>query len=88
MESSQKAPVKDMAVLCSLAELPDGSLRVILDDARKGHGPGTWASESLFTFNDYPSGCLNNVASMLEAELAEVGYNVLARLIANNRLDT
>ncbi|MFW3175500.1 hypothetical protein FLG15_21290 [Xanthomonas phaseoli pv. dieffenbachiae] len=88
MESSQKAPVRDMAVLCSLAELPDGSLRVILDDVRKGHGPGTWVSESLFTFNDYPSGCLSDLASVPEAELADVGYNVLARLLANNRLGT
>ncbi|WP_115563416.1 hypothetical protein [Xanthomonas arboricola] len=87
MESSQKASVKDMAVLCSLAELPDRSFRVILDDARKGRELGTWVSDSLFTFKDYPPGCLNNLASVSEAELADFGYNLLARLLVSNGLD-
>ncbi|MCS3810277.1 hypothetical protein [Xanthomonas sp. 4461] len=88
MESSQKADVKDMAVLCSLAELADGSLRVIFDDARNDQEPGAWVCGSLFTFKDYPAGRLNNLASIPEVELADVGYNLLARLLASNRLGT
>ncbi|PPU67227.1 hypothetical protein [Xanthomonas pisi] len=88
MESSQKATVKDMAVLCSLAELPDGSLRVTLDDARKDQEPGAWVCGSLFTFKDYPAGCLDDLASIPEVELADVGYNLLARLLASNRPGT
>ncbi len=75
-----------MAVLCSLAELPDGSFRVILDDARKGQELGAWVSDSLFTFKDYSPGCLNNLASVSEAELADLSYNLLARLLASNGL--
>jgi len=88
MESSQKAPTKNMAVLCSLAELPDGALRIVLDDASKGHDPGAWAYHSLFTFKDYAPGSLSDLAALPETELADFGYHVLARLLASNGLGT
>jgi hypothetical protein len=84
MDSSQKVPSKSMAVLCSLAELPNGSLRVVLDDARKGHEPGSWAYQSLVTFKDYPPGALEDLAALSETELANFGHYVLARLLASN----
>ena len=84
MESSQKTPTKSMAVLCSLAELPDGGLRVVLDDARKGHESGVWAYHSLFTFKEYAPGSLDDLAALPETELADFGYHVLARLLASN----
>ena len=88
MESSQKTPTKSMAVVCSLGDLPDGGLRVILDDARKANEQSTWAYHSLFTFKDYASGTLNDLAALPETELANFGYHVLARLLASNGLGT
>lgn len=88
MESSQKAPTKNMAVLCSLAELPDGSLRVTLDDVAKGKQLCTWQHQSLFTFKDYPPGTLAELNSLPEAELASFGYYILARLMASNGYGT
>ena len=84
MESSQKVPLKRMGVLCSLAELPDGSLRVVLDDLSKGQEPGTWAYQSLVSFKDYSPGVLDDLATLPETELANFGYYVLARLLASN----
>ena len=88
MESSQKVPTKKMAVICSLAELSDGTLRVVLDDARKSSDPGTWAYHSLFTFKDYAPGTLNDLAALPEDELANFGLFVLTRLLVNNGLGT
>jgi hypothetical protein len=88
MQSSQKTPTKNMAVLCSLAELPDGGFRVVLDDARKDHESGAWDYHSLFTFKDYAPGSLNDLASLTETELADFGYHVLTRLLASNGLGT
>ena len=88
MEFPQPAPTKSIAVLCSLAVLPDGSLRVVLDDARKGQEPGTWAYQSLVTFKDYPPGTLEDLTALPEEELANFGYYVLARLLASNGLGT
>jgi len=84
MESSQNVPTKSMAVVCSLAELPDGSLRVVLDDARKSQAPGNWACHSLFTFKDFAPGALEDLAALPESELANFGYYVLARLLVSN----
>ena len=88
MESSQSAPTKNMAVICSLAELPNGGFRVVLDDARKGHEPGSWTYNSLFTFKDYAPGGLNDLAALPDTELANFGYLVLVRLLASNGLGT
>ena len=84
MESFQQAQVKDSATLCSIAALPDGSLRVVLDDVCRGCDPGTWQHRSLFTFRDYGPGTLENLAAFSEQELAQFGYNLLARLLASN----
>lgn len=73
-----------MAVLCSLAELPDGSLRVTLDDVAKGKQVNTWAHQSLFTFKDYSPGTLAELNSLPDTELASFGYYILARLMASN----
>jgi len=77
-----------MAVLCSLAELPDGSLRVTLDDVAKGKQPNTWEHQSLFTFKDYSPETLTELSALPEAELASFGYYVLARLLAGNGYGT
>lgn len=83
MESSQKSSIKNRAVL--LAELPDGSLRVTLDDVAKGKQVNTWEHQSLFTFKDYSPETLAELSSLPETELASFGYYILARLMASNR---
>ena len=84
MDSSQKVPVGNSAVLCSLAELPDGSLRVVLDDVERGSESAPWTHRSLFTFTDYTADALNDLANRPESELASVGYYVLTRLLVSN----
>lgn len=84
MESSQKFPTKSMAVVCCLAELPEGGLRVVLDDVRKDSNSGAWRYECLFTFKDYSPGSLEDLASLPDSELANFGLYVLARLLASN----
>ena len=59
MDSSQTYPIRRDAVLCSLAELPDGGLRVVLDDLRQTDPPGHWKHHVLVTFKDYPAGQLD-----------------------------
>jgi hypothetical protein len=84
MESSSDLSSKNMAVLCTLAERPDGGLRVVLDDVRRALDSDTWAHERLFTYKDYAPGNLDDVATLSEAELAEFGFNILVRLLASN----
>jgi hypothetical protein len=75
---------KNMAVVCRLAELPGGSLRVVLDDVGEGEAPGTWTYHSLFTYKDYVPGGLDDLTALTDTELADFGYHVLARLFASN----
>jgi hypothetical protein len=73
-----------MGVVCCLADLPDGGLRVVLDDVRKEGTSNAWVYECLFTFKDYPPGSLEDLAALPESELANFGLYVLARLLASN----
>ena len=81
MESSQTYPIRRDAVLCSLAELPDGGLRVVLDDLRQSDLPGHWKHHVLVTSKDYPAGQLDPSALSNE-ELQAFGHYVLVRLLA------
>ncbi len=88
MKSSQQVPTKNMATLCSLALLSDGTLRVVLDDVCKGREPGSWLYRSLYTYQDYPPGALEDLVSLSERALAEFGFNVLIRLLVSNGYST
>jgi hypothetical protein len=59
LDSYQTYPPRRDAVLCSLAELPDGGLRVVLDDLRQSDTPGHWKNHVFVTFKDYPAGQLD-----------------------------
>lgn len=83
MESSQTYPIRRDAVLCSLAELPDGGLRVVLDDLRQTEPCGHWKHHVLVTFKDYPAGQADPSALSNE-ELQAFGHYVLVRLLAIN----
>lgn len=41
-----------------LADLPDGGLRVVMDDLRKSDTAGMWQHRTFVTFKDYPPGML------------------------------
>lgn len=56
MDSYQPYPIRRHAVLCSLAELPDGGLRVVMDDLRQAEAPGQWKNHTFVTFKDYAAG--------------------------------
>jgi len=85
MDSTQNLPVREFGVLCSLAELPDGSRRLVLDDLKRSDMPQTWRCHSLFTFKDYDPGTLAP-GTLSEQELADFGFQVLTRLLASNGL--
>lgn len=83
MNSYQSYSIRRDAVLCSLAELPDGGLRVELDDLRQADAPGQWKNHTFVTFKDYPAGELDP-AMLPKEELEAFGHYVLVRLLAIN----
>jgi len=83
LDSYQTYPPRRDAVLCSLAELPDGGLRVVLDDLRQSDTPGQWKNHVFVTFKDYPAGQLDP-ATLPKEELEAFGHYVLVRLLAIN----
>ncbi|MCU1057738.1 hypothetical protein B9Y88_20800 [Stenotrophomonas maltophilia] len=83
MNSYQSYPIRRDAVLCSLAELPDGGLRVVLDDLRQSDTPGQWKNHVFVTFKDYPAGQFDP-ATLPKEELEAFGHYVLVRLLAIN----
>lgn len=83
MDSHQTYPTRRDAVLCSLAELPDGGLRVVLDDLRRADAPGQWKNYAFVTCKDYPAGELDP-AMLPKEELEAFGHYVLVRLLAIN----
>jgi hypothetical protein len=84
MNPHQNAATCRNAVLCSLADLPDGGVRLVLDDLRKSETAGMWQHRTFVTFKDYPPSMLADPESLSEAELADFGFSVLVRLLAVN----
>lgn len=85
MDSYQPYPIRRDAVLCSLAELPDGGLRVVMDDLRQTGEPGYWKHSVFVTLRDYAAGVGQlDPATLPDEELQKVGLFVLARLLAIN----
>lgn len=79
MDSYQPHPIRRDAVLCSLAELPDGGLRVVMDDLRQTG----WQNRFFVTFKDYAAGQLDP-STLPNEELQAIGLYVLVRLLAIN----
>lgn len=84
MDSAETPEARNLAVLCTLGTLADGSLRVQLDDVQQGASPGAWQHRTFVTFKDYPSGVLEDLTSLPESELADFGFYVLARLLSRD----
>lgn len=70
-------------VVCSLREIGNGRLRLVLDDVKNESGSlqGPWKHYVLFTWKDYEVDRIIDL-KLSEKELAEFGFNVLARLVA------
>ncbi|HID8536491.1 TPA: hypothetical protein ACXIMI_001612 [Stenotrophomonas maltophilia] len=83
MDSYQPYTIRRDAVLCSLAELPDGGLRVVMDDLRQTGEPGHWQNRFFVTFKDYAAGQLDP-STLPNEELQAIGLYVLVRLLAIN----
>jgi hypothetical protein len=71
-------------VVCSLRELPGGKFRLVLDDVSnpKNSTKGAWNHEIVFTWKDYDKKELEE-HNLSEKELADIGFNLLARLLAH-----
>jgi hypothetical protein len=70
-------------VVCSLREIGNGRLRLILDDVKNESGAmeGPWQHHVLFTWKDYDVDQIVDL-KLSEDELAEFGFHILARLVA------
>jgi hypothetical protein len=77
-------------VICSVRGLPNGKLRIVMDDvtnsSRLRQGP--WEHRVLVTWKDYEPAELESLESLSEAELAGFGHYVLARLMATRSAAT
>jgi hypothetical protein len=72
-----------LGVLCTLDSMPDGTMRVVLDDVANSSsgGRGPWTHAVLVTFKGYEKEALENL-ELSDQELAAFGHYVLARLVA------
>ena len=70
-------------VVCSLRELADGKLRLVLDDVENDGIAATahWKHHVVFTWKDFESRDINEL-KLSEKELASFGFGILARLVA------
>lgn len=70
-------------VICTLDEMPNGKVRVVLDDVANSSpgGRGPWTHSVLVTFKDYEKAALESL-ELSDKELADFGHYVLARLIS------
>ena len=68
-------------VVLSLVEGQQGELRLVLDDVQNesGSGCGPWRHHTLFTFKSYSQESIGHL-DLSEKELADIGFQVLARL--------
>ena len=71
-------------VVCCLRELPSGEVRLTIDDVanQSSRTSGPWEHRALFTCKDFEAKAIAGL-NLSEQELAELGFNVLARLVAH-----
>jgi hypothetical protein len=69
--------------VCSLVEQPDGSVRLVMDDAvsTSSSFPQVWQAESLFTWQSFSRTEFLDT-QLSDKELIDIGLNVAARLAA------
>lgn len=75
-----------MKGVAAYIEKDGGEIRLIFDDmeAESVAAPTVWRKAALFTFSAYPEAELENMALSKE-QYAEIGENLILRLLALNR---
>lgn len=70
-------------VVCCLRDLPNGQVRLVLDDVanESNSTTGPWSHRVVFTWKDFDAQQIDNL-TLSEKELAGLGHSVLARLVA------
>jgi hypothetical protein len=81
VENARKFEIKALAILCSLAEAEDSSLKVLVEDVVEGKR----SHRSLFSFKDPQR---RDLADLSEPELAAFGQYILIRLLVSNQIGT
>jgi hypothetical protein len=73
-------------VVASLAPIANGKLRLVFDDAESDREsrPTAWTPMALFSSKEFDAARLEN-AKLSERELAQIGENLLVRLLALRR---
>ena len=73
----------DSGVVCSVVLLPDGTLRLVLDDVHSADSafPQRWETTAPFTRNSYDRQAFFDV-DLSEPQLADIGLSIVARLSA------
>jgi hypothetical protein len=73
-------------VVCCLRELPSGEVRLTIDDVanQSSRTSGPWEHRALFTSKDFKAKAIAGL-QLSKHELAELGFNVLARLVAHGK---
>ena len=81
--SSDDSIRSSAGVVCCLRELPNGQLRLVLDDVanQSESTSGPWEHRVLFTWKDFEARAIDSL-ELSESELAAFGHSVLARLVA------
>jgi hypothetical protein len=66
-----------------LRKFADGRIRIVFDDAKADHveRPTSWKPTALFTWTPLDPAKLSTM-ELSEAQLAEIGFNLVARLRA------
>lgn len=73
----------DHGIIASLVARENGTLRLVLDDARRRRD-GTWGATRLYTSRDYPARHVRDLRLAAE-ELEQVGLALVLRLVAAER---
>jgi hypothetical protein len=73
-------------VVCCLRELPSGEVRLTIDDVanQSSSTSGSWEHRALFTCKDFEAKAITGL-QLSEHELAELGLNILVRLVAHGK---
>jgi hypothetical protein len=73
----------NQGVVCCLRELGEGKLRLVMDDVSNESKTtsGPWEHSVLFTWQDFEELEIMEL-ELSEKKLAEIGLNVLVRLVA------
>ncbi len=73
-------------VVASLVTRPNGTVRIVFDDVRRGKD-GNWAPSGLFTSRDFPDSILGNLAIDPD-EFEQTGVALIGRLVVLGRTES